>query len=830
MNKSTFRPNLNGFLRFFFLAALPFLLAQTTGPKVTKIEIKHVGPPATSDSLIRSNIRVKEGDVYQRARVDDDVRSLYATGYFYNVRVADEPSADGVVLTYVVQGNPTLMDIKFSGNRRYGNHRLQKKLTSKVGQPLDEKKLFKDAKELEKMYQKVGYQRTTVKPVLSIDENAGRGSVTFEVKETGKVKIREIVFEGANSFPQKKLRKQLKTKRRWWMSWLTGSGVLKDEQFEDDKEKLTDFYHSEGFIDFEIKDVKFDYATPNVMVIRFVLEEGQRYKVGAVEYTGNKLFPTEEITRGYFLSGKLIRPRMEVGDTFTPQGLTKDVNAISDFYGSKGYIDTKVNAVKKPNTTTGTMDLVYQIEEGTKSFIERIDIKGNDKTKDRVIRRELAVSPGEVFDMTRVKLSKERLEGLNYFEKVDTRSEDTDVPNRKNLVVGLEEKNTGSFTVGAGLSSVDSVVGFVEVSQSNFDLFKPPTFTGAGQKFRLRMQLGTKRADYQLSWVEPWFLGRKLAFGVDLFHRDYDFVSRDDLYKETHTGGSMSLTRALGSESLIGKVSYTLEHTSIHLNSGAVTNTGGILVTNNGTPVFVPLVDPLAPPTISPSLASEGGGRLASSFGTSLAYDTRNNALLPSRGQRSELVGELAGLGGDVNYYKLEAKTAWYFPGFWEGHIVEVVGRLGVVDDYGSGDRGTHRVPLFDRWFLGGLYSLRGYRYREVGPRDFLGFNKNTGQPVFGEPIGGETYAFASAEYSLPIIERVRLAFFYDIGNVYPNAYSFGRGLGQQKLLQDDVGIGIRLNLPIGPLRLDYGFPIQHDKNTSGSGRFQFGVGYTREF
>lgn len=823
MKKSIVRPNLNWLVYCLLLVGLPFVLAQTTGPKISRIEIKHIGPPAASDSLIHSNIRVKEGDTFQRARVDDDVRNLYATGYFYNIRVAEESTADGIALTYVVQGNPLLTDIKFSGNRRFNTAKLQKKLTSKVGRPLDEKKLFSDAKEIEKLYQKVGYQRTTVKPVLSIDENAGRGTVTFEIKETGKVKIQDIVFEGANSFPQKKLRKQLKTKPRWWMSWLTGSGVLKEEQFEDDKEKLIDFYHSEGFIDFEITDVKFDYLKPNEMVLRFVVSEGQRYKVGAIDYFGNKLFKTEEINRGYLLNGKLVRPRLEVGDTFTPQGLAKDVDAINDFYGSKGYIDARVLAIKKANTASGTMDLTYQMDEGQKAYIERIDIKGNEKTKDKVIRRELAVSPGEVFDMTRVKLSKERLEGLNYFEKVDTRAEDTDVPNRKNLVVGVEEKNTGSFTIGAGLSSVDSVVGFAEVSQSNFDLFKPPTFTGAGQKFRLRMQLGTRRSDYELSWVEPWFLEKKLSFGVDLFHRDYDFVSRNDVYSETHTGGSLSLTRALGSEFLIGKASYTLEHIDMRIGSdfhpGTVTNfltdpnTGAIVTDTNGAPIKVPF-----PPNISTNLYDERGGRLVSSFATSLAYDTRNSYLLPSRGQRSELLTEIAGLGGDTHFYKLEAKTAWYFPGFWEGHIIELVGRVGVVDAWGDGDRGRKgRVPIFDRWFLGGLYSLRGYRYRDVGPKD-----------IFGEPLGGETYAFASAEYSLPIIQRVRLAFFYDIGNVYDNAYSFDHP--GRNFISDDVGIGLRLNLPIGPLRLDYGFPIQHDKNVSGSGRFQFGVGYTREF
>ena len=765
--------------------------AQTAAP-VAKIEIVHVGPPAASDIQVRSHMRVKEGEAYQRVRVDDDVKNLYGTGLFYNIRVTEENTTDGVKVTYHLQGNPTLTDIKFSGNKKYHERRLLKKVTSKTGKPLEEKKLFTDAQEIQKLYQKAGYQKVSVKPVLSIDETAGRGSVTFEINEGERVRIKDIVFENNNAFSDKRLRKVLKTKRRWMFSFLTGTDVLKDEQFQDDKERLIEFYQNEGYIDFQIKDVTFEHPKTNRMIIRFAVDEGRQYRLGTMTFNGNKLFNTNDIVKGISVLGRPVRMKMLPGDLFTPKGLSQDADAIRDFYGSKGYVDARVNPVKTANTAAGTMDLKFEVLEGEKAYVERIDIRGNDKTKDRVIRRELAVYPGEVFDTTRVKLSQERLQGLNYFEKVDARPEDTDIPNRKNLVVSVEEKNTGSFSVGAGFSSVDALVGFVEVSQSNFDLFKPPTFSGAGQKFRLRAQIGTERQDYQISFVEPWFLNRKLALGVDLFHRDLSYVSKKDLYDEIHTGGSVSLTRALWSDFLIGKLSYTLEHVNLDLNESKT--------------------------NLSPALIAEGGSRLISKVGTSLAFDTRNNAQLPSHGQRSELLTELAGLGGDVDYYKFEARTAWYFPGFWEGHILEIVGRAGVVNDYGNGDRGASRVPIFDRWFLGGLYSLRGYRFRDIGPHD-----------AFGEPLGGETYVFGSAEYSIPIIERLRFALFYDIGNVYQDAFSFERVAGQAAF-NDNWGVGLRINLPIGPLRLDYGIPINHDDGIGGSGRFQFGVGYTREF
>jgi outer membrane protein insertion porin family len=768
---------------------LPNAQAQTP-PKIQQVEIKHVGPPAVSDELIRAHIRVKQGDNYSRPSIDDDVRNLYNTGYFYNIRVTEEPKDTGIALAYVVQGKPMLMDVTFSGNKKFSTSKLRKKLTSKVGEPLDERKLFNDAQEIQKAYQKSGFQKTKVEYVPVINDQTGRGTVTFEITEAPKVRIEEVVFEGAQAFKQKELAKQIKTRERWFMSWLTGTGVLKDEQFEDDKEKLADFYRNEGYIDFAIKDIQFEPLSEKWMNIRFTLFEGKKYNVGKVEIKGPSLFPMEEVRAAL---------KMIEGQTFTPSGLNTDIEAIQDYYGAKGYIDTRIVAVKSPNVETGTMDLVYQIEENTQSFVEKIEIKGNDKTKDKVIRRELSVTPGEIFDMTMVKLSQKRLEGLDYFEKVDTQVEPTDVPNRKNLVVSVEEKNTGSITFGAGFSTIDSVIGFVELSEGNFDLFNPPRFGGGGQKFRLRTTLGTERQDYQISFVEPWFMGRKLSFGVDLYHRELNYLS--DIFEETHTGGRLSLSRALGSDFLIGTVAYSVKNTDLEI------------------------VDPTR---VTPEVLQEQGGRTSSMVTLSLAYDTRNDNFYPNRGQRSELIADLAGgpLGLDTDIYRFEARSTWYFPGFREGHIFELGGRAGVVESYDT----TTRVPIHERYFLGGLTSLRGYKYRQVGPRD-----------LSNEPIGGSTYWYSTAEYTIPIIERLRFAMFYDIGMVYRDAFSFNRnyqfltapatfGTARTRMFNDNWGVGLRINLPIGPLRLDYGIPISADPQNDASGRFQFSAGYTREF
>jgi outer membrane protein insertion porin family len=807
----------------------PAAFAQFGNQRVASIKVEHVGPQTVSDQLIRSHIRVKQGDPYLRSAVDDDVRGLYATGLFFNIRVAEESSRDGVVLTYIVQGNPRLTEINFEGNRKLSDARLRKRATSKVGQPFSERKLFTDTQEFRKMYQKAGQPRTEVRYRYTIDEAAGRATATFEVDETPKVRIVQVEFVGAEAFSQRRLRKVVKTRRHWMFSWLTGGGYLKDEQLEDDRERLAAFYRDNGYIDFELKNVTTEMVSARKMLLRFHIFEGRQYRVGSVDFEGNELFSDSEITNGLRVVSSMRRSRstgphglpMDVGDVFSPKGLSQSTETVEDFYGSKGHIDVVAGrdlTVKKiPNTQTGTIDLEFQVEEGQKSFIERIEIRGNTKTKDRVIRRELAVSPGETFDMTRVKLSKQRLEGLQYFEKVDTRPEPTDIsPLRKNLIVSVEEKNTGNLTMGAGFSSVDAVVGFAEISQGNFDLFHPPTFTGGGQKFRLRVQVGTRRQDYVVSFIEPWFLNRKLALGVDLYYRNLGYESLGNIYDVVRAGGRVSLTRALGSEYLIGSVSYTIENLGILLNDGFY---GPYAGSQAGPGRFGDRGGPAGPPpgptarnfigNVPPSIAAEEGYSLLSRFGSSIAYDTRNSVTLPNRGQRTELGAEF--VTGDREFYKLDLKTSWYYRGLARGHVLELVGRAGVAEGIGS-----ENVPFYDRYYLGGLYSLRGFRYRSISPRE----------TPFREPVGGNTFWYGSAEYSIPIIERLRLAAFYDAGVVAADAYDFT----DMDLFNDNWGIGLRLNLPIGPIRLDYGVPINHDRYNDGKGRFQFGVGYTRDF
>ena len=786
-----------GLLVSAYYASIGLVWGQT-GPSVEQIKVEHVGPPATSDSLVLSQVRVKTGDEYNPSKVDDDVRNLYSTGFFYNIQVLEAPTpAGGVDLTFRLQGKPVLTSIEFTGNEKYKDKKLLKKVTSKTGEPLDERKLFADARAIRELYEKAGLQKTQVEYQLNIIESQGRGSVEFEITEAPKIKITEVEFVGAEAFSQRKLRRAIKTRRWWIFSWLTGSGKLKDEQIAEDRDALRRYYHEAGYIDFEIKDIVVHEVEPGKAIVRWVLFEGQQYKVGNVSFEGNSLFSTGELQQ------QLRDYRgIETGDIFTPGGIETNDQAVRDLYEGEGFLtprnegDTQILSRFSPNIENGTMDLEYVVDEGNQSFVEKIKIKGNTKTKDRVIRRELAISPGDVFDMTRVDISRLRVEGMTYFGKVETKVEPTDVPNRKDLVLAVEEGTTGNFQVGAGFSSVDAIVGFAEMTQGNFDLFNPPYFTGGGQKFRLRVQLGTRRKDFIMTFIEPWFFDRKLRFSTEFYHRELNFVSDD--YEEQRTGVREALSwelpfRLAPDHRMETGLSYTIENVGIQD------------------------IDPNA----SAEIRQEEGERLVSKIGSTISYDSRGPGLLPDRGQRTAIFGEMAGgaLGADTDFYKLELRSAWYFKGLMEGHIIEASGQGGVVDSFGD----SSRVPLFDRWYLGGLRSLRGYDFREVGPKD-----------VNNEPIGGSTYWFGSLEYSVPIVERLRLATFYDIGMVYRDPFSFSSdGLltgspVSEPGYNDNWGIGVRLNIPnLGPLRLDYAFPITGDSVNDDGGRFQFGVGFT---
>lgn len=781
-------------LLFFAVAVVSsYSRAQDAGDEeiVREIEIRFVGPETVNRSIVMANIQTAVGKPRSRDMIEQDVRNLINTGYFFDVRVLEEPVVDGVRIVFQVQGKATIKEIAIEGEKQFKDARLRRECSQKVGDSLDERKAHDDAQKMQDLYQKAGYPDVKVTYEVGLDKDTGKAILKFKVHEGERVFIKEIKFTGNKAYTEQRLCKLLKTRRHWWGSWLAGTGVLKEEDFKEDLDKIRDHYHSNGYIDMDIRGTRTQRVGPKWMVLYIDVFEGAQYKVGTVAIDGNRLFPTTELEK---------QLKMTTGKTFTPTGMSADQKALVDYYGARGYLDTDVREIRAPNVETGRIDMTYAIREGELTYIEQIEIRGNSKTKDKVIRRELAVHPGEIYDTVRVDRSVDRLKNLGYFSKVEADPEPTDVPNRKDLVLNLEEQRTGSVNFGAGFSSVDSLIGFVEMTQGNFDLFNWPSFTGGGQKLRLRLQVGLKRQDEILSFVEPWFLDRKLSLGFDLFHHAANYLSTE--YNEQSTGASLSLEKAF-TEFLRGQIQYSVQYISITVDKSA-----------------------------SPELQSQSSSYLRSSLAGTVTYDTRDSVFLTTRGSRTEMNAEVAAsdLGGDVNVYKLNLQSSVFFP-LPNQQVFELLGAARVVDAFGSTEangtnvietittgkepkgsvnRPVDPVPIFDRLFLGGANTLRGFSFRNVGPKD-----------VNGQPIGGNTSINGTAEYSYPIIEKVRGAFFFDVGNVYPNAYEI-----TASDLKSDGGLGLRLNLPIGPLRLDYGYPIMTDRETGRVGKFQFSVGY----
>jgi outer membrane protein insertion porin family len=501
------------------------------------------------------------------------------------------------------------------------------------------------------------------------------------------------------------------------------------------------------------------------MIITIVIAEGQQYHVRKLSVSGYQM-TTEDRIR------KLLK--MKEGSVYSPKQLRDDAKAVADAYGSGGYVDLVILPEGEP-AGAAQIDVTYKIEEGTRSFVNRINIEGNTRTKDKVIRREVLVAPGDVFNTVRVDVTKKRLDNLGYFTKVETYPEETDIPGRKDLTILVQEKRTGSLSFGGGYSTVDQLVGFAELTQGNFDLFNWPSFTGGGQKFRLRVQYGTQRKDLVLNLVEPYFLDRRLSLSGQLFYTEANYLSAQ--YDQRNYGFTMELRKPINTY-MYASLGYTIQDIDIFN------------------------VDPAA----GDFILSQQGSTLESKVFSSVVFDSRDNPLLSRHGQRVTLSPFIAGgfLGGDTQVYGLDLEGSQYFH-LPKDLILLINGEIATVSQWGSGTD----VPIYERLFLGGSNNLRGFPYREVGPQDDN-----------GEPLGGKTMARTTVELTFPIIEKARGAIFYDTGFVNTSQWSFGFNH-----IASDIGVGLRLDLPIGPLRLDYGYPIQRD-GYNGGGHFNFNVGY----
>ena len=564
----------------------------------------------------------------------------------------------------------------------------------------------------------------------------------------------------------------MKTKPKGVLNFLSSTaGKLSNDQLEEDRRAIRELLQSKGYVDADVRQPSVVRNGEKVDVT-FPIVEGRQYHVGKVTYTGARVFPLDELTKGL---------RLTTGGIYSPQALAADRRTLGDLYGAKGYLDLQVVPMPTPGGA-GIVDVTFRIDEGIQYYVDKVNIAGNTRTKDKVIRRELALAPGDPFSTVRMDASRQRLENLKYFDPrggVNVRPAEPliSVPGRRDLNVDVVETRTGSFNFGAGFSSVDNLLGFVELTQGNFDLAGWPRFQGGGQKFRIRAQYGTRRKDFVIALTEPYFLDKKLSLGTELYYRDASYTS--NVYDERRYGGAVFLRKPIN-EFTSARFEYRIEDVSLHDFD----------------------------PNASKKIRSEEGDRLKSQLSLGITYDSRDRVYLPRKGWRAEAQTYIAGgfLGGDTDIYGINLEASKYIalPG---DTILTLEGQIGGVETWSGGDK----VPIYDRLYLGGPNSLRGFRYRDVSPKD-----KN------GEPLGGNTLARFTAEYTFPIVESIRGAVFYDVGFVNEGSWDFGTSS-----LSSDVGLGLLLELPaIGPIRIDYGIPIQSADDTGGSGKFQFNVGY----
>jgi outer membrane protein insertion porin family len=742
--------------------------------KVGTLTVKFVGTANVNEQVVRANIQVREGGDLDETMLDRDIRALYKTGLFEFIEIKRE-TVDSRTFNLVFEVTPKyrVLAVKYEGNRQVKTRRLSREVKTTPNTALDERQVKEDSEKLKEYYQKEGFNQISVSYTISRDRATGLGTVTFKIREGKKVKILAINFVGNAHLKAKGLRKVMETKKWWMFSWLTDTGRFKDDEFQDDLDKLRDYYREHGFLDIDIPEEKivFSYPKGDGLVITITVAEGRQYRIGEVTITGNKLHSTILLKRVAALYAK-------PGGVFSPSLVDKSVERLEDYYGKDGYLDTRVHVIRRPNLRTNDIDLEFKIDESEKYSVESIQIEGNVKTKSVVIIRELVLGPGDVFDTVRMKISKNRLENTRFFDEVDVTPQDTNIPGRRDMRVSVKEGRTGTFSFGAGYSSLERATVFAQIQQTNFDLFnRHSVFQGDGEKFSIKVSLGELSNEAVISFEEPYLFEKQLALGFSIFREQSTYVST--YYQELQEGGNVSLRKHLFGL-FNGTLEYQYEIISIYN------------------------VNPAA----SQVIQTFSGEHDVSQLSFEVVRDTRDKLVSPTSGNRIDFTTTVAGgpLGGTDSFYSFEFKGSQNFKMFdTQEQVLLLVARAGVRDNYG----GFASLPYYDSFYLGGPDTLRGFQYQDVSPRD-----------VFSEPIGGKTYGMFTAEYSVEIVDPIRFAAFYDVGFVNAAAYDFN-----PSGYNDDFGFGLRLMVAGSPLSLDYGIPVKGDHYNKHGGQFNFSFG-----
>jgi outer membrane protein insertion porin family len=536
-----------------------------------------------------------------------------------------------------------------------------------------------------------------------------------------------------------------------------------------DLDAILDYYRSKGYLRASSPGIRREPVADGRVDLIIPIVEGEKYTVAGIGFGKMKVFKPEELYPALTLVSN---------DAYSSKKMRNDITMIRKYYGSRGYADAQVSPDIR-DAGPNRISITYRIDEGSRFKVGRANIQGNTKTKDKVIRRNGTLQPGDWFNSVELETTRARLINLDYFSEVQV----TGTPaggGYRDIDILVQEKSTGSVGVGFGFSSIDSIVGFLTLEQRNFDLFHPWNFTGGGQRFAMNLRAGSERTDFSMSLIEPWFMDRQLALGGELFYRQSTYFS--DYYEQKNGGGAISFRKPLDENDISSlKLEYRLEQVSIDVDGD--------------TP-------------LRSELWKEDGDYLRSAVSLTYLYDSRDSPIQPRVGHKINASLTVAGglFGGDVDTVNLSVQGQKFWNLKWDS-IFSISGELAAVDSLNSSD-----VPIFERMFLGGGHTLRGFEFRDVGPRDRPG--------TTGEAIGGQSLGYVSFEYTYPIIETVRAAVFYDMGFVNASSWDFN-----PSDLYGDAGIGVRLKLPISPLplALDYAFPIIiADDEADNGGQFNF--------
>ncbi len=737
---------------------------------VKEIDVRFRTGVTVDRARVLSRMTLKVGEAWTQEKEEEDLKSFYNSGDLMNVTIDPVEAGAGLKVVVTAEARPAMGDLVFRGNTVFSGDALADETEVRVGNVVDDSALSEAKKKILEKYTKKGYPDAVVTYSVEPGAQAGFSRIVFNIDEGGRGVIDNVVFEGNTVFSSRRLRSVVESDNRNWLKFWDLKRKLDREKVEKDMAAVQDLYGDHGYFDARVTGVdSVPSGNGEKISLVFHVVEGPQYTTGQVAVAGNKLFDAATLIPVF---------QLEAGRIFSITDMRTDIDTIQEYYGSHGYAEARVTP--RIDKREGQLFITYAIEEGGQFKVGKIHIVGNDDTRDMVIRRELAIAPGDDYNTIKIRKSLQRVRGLDYFEDnngVDFMPVASDLgPDYKDINITVDEKKTGSLQFGAGFSSTDSLVGMIELTQRNFDITNWPSFTGGGQRFRMSLRAGSERKDFLLSLTEPYFMGQRFSLGTELFWTEKNYLS--DYYDQRDAGGTINLRRPIGDNTEL-RFSYTLQQVEIY---------------------DVPI-------DASQEIKDEEGEYLQSRIGTSIVFDNRDSIQMPTRGHKLTAEAMFSGgfLGGDVDTYSfsLAGQKFWRMP--WKA-VFALEGKVAVVDSFDGNE-----VPIFDRQFLGGANNLRGWDYREVGPTD-----END------EPLGGGTSAYLTAEYTVPVIRKIRAAVFADAGFVNADSWDFSTSG-----FCADVGLGLRFTIPmLGPIKLDYGIPVSDGDAVNSSGQFHFSMDY----